>query len=939
MRKGELSSRYGVSVVLLLFLLVGTLLASVPLAVEAHPISQKTEPAENVLSEKILDRDYERSWDTPTSSRLLSLEWDLSDDQLQTSKTSWELRVPLDVNPFGTPHPPIYIDDNSDFETQGWPGEGSVEHPYIIAGLEINATTGVSAINITNTNVHFFIRDCWLTSNSTNVIEIRSVTHVCITNNTFVQGERAIAAYDTTDLSFYDNEFYNFGWTGVYLEGCSQGTLRSNNYTTCLIGLHIEQSNNILVEENLVNNSAGGIDVYYDCEYITVFNNTIINNDVGIGLYLGSRNNLVDSNNCTSSLIAGIYIQECAGNEVRNNHGRSNNIDIYLVNCTSHSISGNDCANGIADFPTLFGSITLQNSNSSSITNNTIYNSSLCIDLIYSSSYNEVSENNCTLFVGGIVAWYNVSHNEIFNNTCDGEDFADVGVYVEEGQHNWIFENRCNQSMINIAVINGNHTAIFDNECHDCEYELYMVLSYDILIEGNIFGVSLTGLYIDECNLVSILDNTITNATGAESSGIYLDQSVKCTVKGNHLVGNEYAIYIRQSEDCDINDNTCIDGYLGIVVEESNEIHVEDNYCHQMQDFGIVVEYSSLSTVTRNTCTNISGSSGICLGLTNAQIEVSYNVFSLCLGGISANWVEGVITHNTIENCTNIGLHIMGSLEANVTWNIFADNGENAQGDSGTTLFDYNYWSNYTGIDANADGIGDTWHPIDGTANSNDTHPLMYHPTLPSWLEEPTDQDAEYGEGFTYSLSVIMSSKLAPISEWWINNSHFIIDDGFISNDLALDLGEYPLKVRAYNLYGFYISGTFTVTVADTIAPTIIGPDDFDYIVGQVGRVITWLPEDRAPASYIVTLDGIEVMSGAWNSTTENITINVDGLSVGDHNFVFKAIDTSGNTATDAVIVTVRPADFTPLFIVIGAGGIVVAIIIVVYLVRKKSAS
>jgi hypothetical protein len=75
-----------------------------------------------------------------------------------------------------------------------------------------------------------------------------------------------------------------------------------------------------------------------------------------------------------------------------------------------------------------------------------------------------------------------------------------------------------------------------------------------------------------------------------------------------------------------------------------------------------------------------------------------------------------------------------------------------------------------------------------------------------------------------------------------------------------LDLGEYPLEVKAINLYGFELSGTFIVTVSDTIAPSINGPDDFEYIAGQVGRSITWIPEDYDPASYSVTLDGVEVM-------------------------------------------------------------------------------
>ena len=77
-------------------------------------------------------------------------------------------------------------------------------------------------------------------------------------------------------------------------------------------------------------------------------------------------------------------------------------------------------------------------------------------------------------------------------------------------------------------------------------------------------------------------------------------------------------------------------------------------------------------------------------------------------------------------------------------------------------------------------------------------------------------------------------------------------------------------------------------------------------------------------------------MSGAWNSTIENITVSVDGLSVGTHIFELRVVDTSGNSATHTVVVTVRPADFAPLFIVAGVGGVMIVVVIVIYLVRKK---
>ena len=43
-----------------------------------------------------------------------------------------------------TPHAPITITSNADFSTQGWPGSGTVDDPYVIEGLNITSDGNVS---------------------------------------------------------------------------------------------------------------------------------------------------------------------------------------------------------------------------------------------------------------------------------------------------------------------------------------------------------------------------------------------------------------------------------------------------------------------------------------------------------------------------------------------------------------------------------------------------------------------------------------------------------------------------------------------------------------------------------------------------------------------------------------------------------------------------
>ena len=943
MRRGEYSSRHGVLVVLLLFLLGASLLLSVPMTTDANPITQKPESTTNSMFEPILGEYSERDWDfvSRESKERFQLLRSNSESQIDVPDLdSWQV---LDVMPFGTPHVPIIIDDNSDFETQGWPGEGTVEQPYLIAGLNINATTGVSAINITNTDVDFFIMDCWLTSNSTDVIELSSVTHARITNNTILQGERGVAAFHCSDLTIYDNLFYSFGWAGVYMEDCSLSRLSNNNCTNCFVGLHIEQSNNILVEDNFCTGCLGGIAIYLECEEITVFNNTLTDNDIGIGLYLDCTNNLIDSNNCTENLVYGIYSQGCQDNEILRNFGRGQIGDIVLENCTSHTISGNDGGETTGAGPDMVASISLYNSNNSFITNNHVFNAFLCIEVANGSSYNVIADNDCLFYVGGIVTWNGAPHNTITNNTCDGGWWGEADIFVQDSSYCTVTENRCNRSMLNIGSFESNHTTVVDNECFESAYAgIGLDGNYHTMVEGNILGNGSTGIVALSQVYATIKDNTISNFTGTYSplTGIHLESVYNSSIEGNHITECNVALWMSQSRNCSIRDNTCVDNFDGIVLVATNyDITIDDNFCHLQEGYAIVVVESFNCSVVRNTCTNTSGSEGICLLLGDADVDVSWNSFSLSTGGMDVQGNDGVITHNIIEDNELFGMTVSGIIGPNVTWNIFDHTGVNAIDDSGGTFFDYNYWFNYTGFDANGDGIGDTWHPVDGTASNNDKHPLFYQWTLPNWVEDPTNQEVELGQTFSYSLSTIVLPELAPLMDWWISDTtNFQVDNGTVTNVVDLDFATYELELRAINLYGFELSGTFTVTVVDTTMPTISGPDDLRFTLGATGHDIYWTLYDAGPDRFRISIEGVPVISGNWVSSGQIVQLNVDHLDVGVYTVVITITDVGGNIESDTVhvIVEAAPSDRIPIVPVLGLGGAAIAAIIIVVILRKK---
>ncbi len=96
-----------------------------------------------------------------------------------------------------------------------------------------------------------------------------------------------------------------------------------------------------------------------------------------------------------------------------------------------------------------------------------------------------------------------------------------------------------------------------------------------------------------------------------------------------------------------------------------------------------------------------------------------------------------------------------------------------------------------------------------------------------------------------------------------------------------------------------------TLVLIDIIPPTIDSPSDVPYDELSIGHSITWSPDDLHPQSYIIYLDGTPVRSGTWNSSSESITISVDGHGLGTYNYTIAVTDVGGNTAVDTVFIIV----------------------------------
>jgi hypothetical protein len=258
-------------------------------------------------------------------------------------------------------------------------------------------------------------------------------------------------------------------------------------------------------------------------------------------------------------------------------------------------------------------------------------------------------------------------------------------------------------------------------------------------------------------------------------------------------------------------------------------------------------------------------------------------------------------------------------------------------------------------------GIGNytyTLHVYDTAGNStSDIVLVTVVDTTPPTIDSAADLVYEYGTAGHTIVWTPHDLHLASFSIWRNQTPISGAWDGMsitVSVD-TLPLGVYNFTLVVYDTSSNSASDKVFITVVDNTAPTIDRPADQTYQYGTIGHTVTWNPLDPNPASYAILRDGSGLASGLWNGTT--ISISADGLGVGSYNYTIVVYDTSGNSISDQVIVTVNAATTTtttttttstttqtgnesplsgPFAMLTVVEGAVIVVLIVVLYVRRK---
>ena len=680
-------------------------------------------------------------------------------------------------------HAPFNITSNSDFETQSWPGNGSVINPYRIQNLNITSTDSI-CIWITNTTSHFIIEDCLFSSSYDSYMIHQPSAALILTNvsNGMVEGNyimnsfSAVSGYLLSNCSISENNF-SIESSGIYLVA-SNSTMVANNtqgYEPCNNGITLSHCRNCTISRNEFKNVTtiglwawgsydlqilqntlksstseftfgwAGLQVWGD--YCKVQGNVISDFEF-LGIDAGGHNLTVSENNITSCT-TGIKVTTIDSTFTANNINSSfTAIEMVQANDTvvyENTIlgrrayetgiaihGGHDCDVYLNDISQVHLGIYLQGATRFNISRNSVTDGRYGFAFGWFSNWGvhegqffdcDIIDN--TFDGGGLLPRIdNYESWEFYTirfigNTVHGEP---IGFFANRDQET-IDGNDFGQ----LLLVSCNEITISGGNFHDISSDRVGPDFYD---PGDATAIKLLNCTACSLSNVNFINNTV---------GISLQDSSQCSITGGTGYYNSWrGISLADSYDIDISNVDIRNSPIGIELSWSYDCSISDSYLSD-NDEGMGLQTSMNCIISRNSI--FRNTNGMYLEDSDGS-EIFGNTVHLNGRGILLNSTSGcLITQNNVANNTGVGICLDRTANQNEIFNnTFAYNSPNAICEGALNHWDNqidtgNWWSDYSGegpyiIDENdQDNFPFTIEPTtttNGTTGSGSINPLLY---------------------------------------------------------------------------------------------------------------------------------------------------------------------------------------------------------------------
>lgn len=278
----------------------------------------------------------------------------------------------------------------------------------------------------------------------------------------------------------------------------------------------------------------------------------------------------------------------------------------------------------------------------------------------------------------------------------------------------------------------------------------------NVKIENNFIHGQGFGVWVDATQNVSILNNKVqgdlalrnqdrgngihlfavrfANISGNEiwhtRDGIYIEAANDNIIHNNHMRDLRYGVHYMFSNRNEVTNNSTTRTRTGYALMQSRQLTVTGNSSDHDQNYGILMNYITYSTLKNNLVTAVQPGSGDGVHISGAEGKALF-IYNSLFNTLAGNHFE----HSAL------GIHLTAGSEDNrIYHNAFIGNQQQVK----YVAIRYqewshegkgNYWSDYLGWDRNSDGVGDVpYEPNDNVDRLLWTYPqvrlLMHSPSI-----------------------------------------------------------------------------------------------------------------------------------------------------------------------------------------------------------------